>query len=239
MDNGFYTTLSRQSGLMHQMQTVANNIANMSTAGFRREGVIFSEYVHDTGPGQPSLSMAGSQTRHADLSQGPLDTTNGQFDFAIDGPGFFLIETPEGEQLTRAGNFTPNEQGDLVTQEGHLVLDAGGAPIFIPPDARNITLAADGTISADGRPVGQMGVWQPVDPNTLQHQWGTRFAADDVEPVFEGFQTRQGVLEGSNVDPVSEIARMIEVSRAYEMGQSFLQKEDERVRAVITTLGRQ
>jgi flagellar basal-body rod protein FlgF len=239
MDNGYYTTLSRQSGLMRQMQTVANNIANMSTTGFRREGVVFSEYVHDTGPGQPSVSMAGSQTRHADLSQGSLDRTNGQFDFAIDGPGFFLIETPEGEQLTRAGNFTPNEQGDLVTQEGHLVLDAGGAPVFVPPDARNVAMAADGTISADGRPVGQLGVWQPVDPKSLQHEAGTRFAAGEVEPVLEGFEIRQGFLEGSNVDPVGEIARMIEVSRAYEMGQSFLDREHERITAVINVLGRQ
>lgn len=239
MDNGLYTTLSRQSGLMRQMQTVANNIANMSTTGFRREGVVFSEFVHDTGPRQPSLSMAGSQTRHADLSQASLETTGGQFDFAIEGPGFFLIETPEGQQLTRAGNFTPNEQGDLVTQEGHLVLDAGGAPVFIPPDARNVAMASDGTLSADGRPIGQLGVWQPVDPTTLTHRAGTRFAAGEVEPLIEAFTVRQGVLEGSNVDPVGEIARMIEVSRAYEMGQSFLDKEDERIRAVITALGRQ
>ena len=239
MDNSSYVTLSRQSGLLRQMQTVANNIANLSTTGFRREGVIFSEYVHDTGPGHESVSMAGSRTRHVDLSQAPLARTNGQFDFAIDGPGFFLIETPEGQQLTRAGNFTPNEQGDLVTQEGHLVLDAGGAPIFIPPDARNVAMAPDGTLSADGRPIGQVGVWQPVDPKTLQHHAGTRFAAEDVEPVLEGATLRQGFLEGSNVDPVSEIARMIEVSRAYEMGQGFLDREDQRIRAVITALGRQ
>jgi flagellar basal-body rod protein FlgF len=201
--------------------------------------VIFSEYVHDTGPGQDSLSMAGSQTRHADLAQAPLAQTRGQFDFAIDGPGFFLIDTPEGQQLTRAGNFTPNEQGDLVTQEGHLVLDAGGAPIFIPPDARNVAMASDGTLSADGRPIGQVGVWRPTDPNTLEHQAGTRFAAKAVEPIFEDATIRQGFLEGSNVDPVSEIARMIEVSRAYEMGQGFLDKEDARIRAVITALGRQ
>ncbi len=238
MDNSSYVTLSRQSGLLRQMQTVANNIANMSTTGFRREGVIFSEYVHDTGPGQDSVSMAGSQTRHADLAQAPLAQTKGQFDFAIDGPGFFLIETPQGQQLTRAGNFTPNEAGDLVTQEGHLVLDAGGAPIFVPPDARNVAMASDGTLSADGRPIGQVGVWQPVDPNTLRHQAGTRFAAGDVEPVLEGVTLRQGFLEGSNVDPIGEIARMIEVSRAYELGQSFLTREDERIRAAIRDLSK-
>ncbi|MFV0335246.1 MAG: flagellar hook-basal body complex protein [Tropicimonas sp.] len=239
MDNAYYTTLSRQSGLMRQMQSVANNIANMSTTGFRREGIIFSEYVHDTGPAQKSLSMAGSQARHVDLDQGTLDQTGGQFDFAIDGPGFFLIDTPEGERLTRAGHFTPNEQGDLVTPDGYLVLDAGGAPVFVPPDTRSIAMSADGTLSADGRPIGQLGVWQPVDPKTLEHQAGTRFSAGEVEPVIEGTRIRQGFLEDSNVNPVSEITRMIEVSRAYELGQSFLEKEDERIRAVVSTLGRQ
>ena len=239
MDNAGYATLTRQGGLLRQMQTVANNIANMSTTGFRREGVVFSEHVHDTGPGEASLSMVSSRTRHADLSQGAIRQTGAQFDFAIEGEGFFLLETPEGEQLTRAGSFTPNEQGDLVTSEGHRLLDAGGAPIFVPPDTGLIGLSADGTLSADGQPLGQIGLWMPTDPTDLQHRAGTRFAAGEVEPMLEGGGAiLQGFLEGSNVDPVSEIARMIEVSRAYELGQGFLDKEDERIRSVISTLGR-
>ncbi|MBM9596122.1 flagellar hook-basal body complex protein [Roseitranquillus sediminis] len=239
MDNAGYTSLTRQAGLLREMQTVANNIANLSTTGFRREGVVFSEFVKDTGPGQQSLSMAAAHARHVDLSQGTLNRTNGQFDLAIEGDGFFLIEAPEGQQLTRAGAFMPNEMGDLVTAEGHPVLDAGGAPIFIPPDAANVAVASDGTISADGQPVGQIGLWAPNDINDLHHQSGTRFTAEGgVEPMIEGGRILQGYVEGSNVDPVSEIARMIEVSRAYEMGQGFMDKEDERIRSVIRTLGR-
>jgi flagellar basal-body rod protein FlgF len=148
MDNAFYTTLNRQSGLMREMQAVANNIANMSTTGFRKEGVIFAEHVADLGRGEPSLSMATAEAREINLSQGGLQQTGGTFDFAVEGDGFFQVETPEGNQLTRAGAFTLSPEGELVTAEGFRVLDAGGAPITVPTDAGPVTLAADGTLSA-------------------------------------------------------------------------------------------
>jgi flagellar basal-body rod protein FlgF len=236
MDAAGYATLNRQSGLMREMGVVANNIANSSTTGFRREGVVFSEYVAALDQ-DPSLSMAHASGRHVDLSQSTLSQTGGQFDFAIQGEGFFLIETPQGERLTRAGSFTPSAEGELVTPDGYRLLDAGGAPVFVPPDARGVAVAADGTLSAGGQPIAQVGLWQPTDPLSLQHQSGTLFSASDLEPA-EGATVLQGMLEDSNVEPVSEIARMIEVQRAYELGQKFLDAEDERVRGVITTLGR-
>ncbi len=238
MDNAIYATLTRQSGLMREMQAVANNIANVSTNGFRKEGVIFSEHVAALGRGEPSLSMADALGRVVNLAQGPLSQTGGTFDFAIEGDGFFLIETPQGQQLTRAGSFTPSPEGELTTLEGFRLLDAGGAPVFVPADARGITLSQDGTLSAEGRPLAEIGLFMPADPNGLVHAGGTRFAAEaGVEPLEDGAML-QGFLEESNVDPVSEIARMIEVQRAYEMGQTFLDREDERIRAVISALSR-
>jgi flagellar basal-body rod protein FlgF len=236
MDAAGYITLNRQSGLMREMAIVANNIANSSTAGFRREGVVFAEFIAKPGP-DPSLSMAHATGRHVDLSQSTVSQTGGQFDFAIQGGGFFLIETPQGQRLTRAGSFTPSGEGELVTADGYRLLDAGGAPVFVPPDARGVALAADGTLSADGQPIAQIGLWQPTDPLALRHQSGTLFEGGELEP-FEGATVIQGMLEDSNVEPVSEIARMIEVQRSYELGQKFLDAEDERVRGVISTLGR-
>lgn len=236
MDAAGYATLNRQSGLMREMGVVANNIANSSTTGFRREGVVFSEYVAVLDQ-DPSLSMADASGRLVDLSQSTLSQTGGQYDLAIQGDGFFLIETPQGERLTRAGSFTPNAAGELVTPDGYRVLDAGGAPVFVPPDARGVAIAADGTMSADGQPIAQIGLWQPTDPLSLRHQARTLFEAGALEPA-EGATILQGMLEDSNVEPVSEIARMIEVQRAYELGQKFLDAEDERVRGVISTLGR-
>jgi flagellar basal-body rod protein FlgF len=236
MDAALYTTLNRQSGLMREMGVVANNIANASTTGFRREGVVFSEFVSALDQ-DPSLSMAHASGRHVDLSQSTLAQTGGSFDFAIQGQGFFLIETPQGERLTRAGSFTPSAEGELVSADGNRLLDAGGAPVFVPPDARAVALAQDGTLSADGQPIAQIGLWQPADPLALKHQSGTLFDGGAIEPVENGL-ILQGMLEDSNVEPVSEIARMIEVQRAYELGQKFLDAEDERVRGVIQTLGR-
>lgn len=235
MDAAGYVALARQSGLMREMQVVANNIANLSTAGFRREGVLFTEHVARL-DGQPSLSMAHASGRALDLTQAGISQTGGSFDFAIQGEGFFLVETPQGNRLTRAGAFTPSAEGELVTPEGHRLLDAGGAPVFVPPGAA-VLMGPDGTLSANGQAVAQIGLWQPSDPGALRHQSGTLLEGGELEPA-PGATLLQGFLEDSNVNPVAEIARMIEVQRAYEMGQKFLDAEDSRARNVISTLGR-
>lgn len=238
MDNATYTTLNRQSGLMSEMRAVANNMANISTTGFRKEGVVFAEFVADLEGSEPSLSMASAEGRIINLAQGSLTQTGGTFDFAIEGDGFFMIETPEGNRLSRAGSFTPSPEGELVTPDGHRLLDLGGAPIFVPTDAGAIAVAQDGTISAGGNPIAQIGLFLPTDPNDLVHTGGTRFSADGGVEPFEGGAIFQGFLENSNVNPVREIARMIEVQRAYEMGQGFLEKEDARIRSVIQAMSR-
>lgn len=237
MDNAGYVTLSRQSGLMREMQIVANNIANAATTGFRQEGLIFSEHVARTEHGA-SLSMAGASAHNTSMVQGTLTQTNGRFDLAIEGAGFFLIETPRGERMTRAGSFAPNGQGDLVTTGGFRVLDAGGAPVFIPPDATDLSVSADGTVSAAGRPLTQIGLFRPADPIDLRREDGVMFrATGDIEPQ-EGGRILQGFLENSNVDPIGQMARMIEVQRAYELGQSFLDAENERLRDALKTFVR-
>jgi flagellar basal-body rod protein FlgF len=237
MDNPGYVALTRQSGLMREMQVVANNIANMATTGFRREGVVFAEYVAATGPDDPSLSMGAAMGRSISPAQGAISRTAGQFDMAIEGPGFFLVETPEGEALTRAGNFIRNDVGELVTPDGHRLLDAGGAPVFVPAQARAVSVAEDGTLSVDGDPLTRIGAWSPVDPTELSRQAGTVFRAPSgIEPIEEG-RIIHGALEASNVNPVAEISRMIEVQRAYELGQSFLDAEDGRMRDFLRTVG--
>ncbi len=235
MENSTYTTLTRQIGLMREMQVVANNIANAATTGFRQEGLIFSEYVQGL-EDDTSLSMATARVRNTSLLQGALTQTAGPFDFAIEGTGFFLVETPSGERLTRSGSFSPNAEGDLVTNDGYRVLDGGGAPVFIPPGASDLSVAADGTISTDGQAVGQIGLFVPTEPLSLTREDGVMFRTDaGIEPA-EQARVLQGFLEGSNVNAISQITRMIEVQRAYEMGQSFLQSEDERIRTALNAM---
>ena len=220
------------------MRTVANNIANLSTTGFRREGVVFSEFVDDLGGAEPSLSIARAAGRSIDLTQGVLTMTGGAYDMAIEGDGFFMVATPEGNQLTRAGSFTLSAEGALVTPDGFGVLDSGGAPIQIDSTAGAVAVGTDGTISVAGRPVGQVGVFLTADKGQLQHRSGTRFALEGDPQPAEGYRVFQGFLEGSNVNPVLEIARMIEVQRAYEMGQGLLDREDGRIRSMIQAAAR-
>ncbi len=238
MENSGYTALSRQSGLMREMQIVANNIANSATTGFRQEGLIFSEHVAALDAGE-SLSMAGATVRNTSMMQGTLTQTTGALDLAIEGDGFFQIETPQGLRLTRAGNFSSNGNGNLVTNDGYRVLDEGGAPVFIPPDATDLSVAADGTVSSNGRPLAQIGLYLPSEFNDLIREDGVMFRADaGVEPTENG-RILQGFLENSNVDPIGQMARMIEVQRAYELGQSFMDAEHERLRQALQTFVKQ
>ncbi|MCF3973417.1 flagellar hook-basal body complex protein [Paracoccus salsus] len=238
MDNAIYATLSRQTGLMNEMRVVANNIANANTTGFRREGVIFAEHLAALDHRGDTLSMAHARGRLVDLGQGVLTQTNGTFDLAIEGEGFFMLDTPAGPRLTRAGAFMPSAEGELMSADGHRLLDEGQAPIIIPAGASKVAVGADGTMSANGVTFGRIGVFAPPEDAQITHDGGTSFAVDaDPEPI-EDARVRQGFLEESNVDSVFEITRMIEVQRAYELGQSFLDREDQRIRNAITSMTR-
>lgn len=234
MEHAGYTTLTRQSGLAREMQIVANNIANAVTTGFRAEGMIFSEFVKPL-ENAASLSMGQGNVRKTSFEQGALTQTNDTFDFAIEGDGFFLVQAPDGERLTRSGAFAVSPEGNLVTNVGYPVLDAGGAPVFIPQGTK-VSVSEDGTVSADGNPLGQIGVVTPIEPTQLVREDGVLFRADGGFEPSETSRILQGFVENSNVNPMSQLARMIEVQRAYELGQSFLDSEDERVRAAMKTL---
>jgi len=234
METAGYATLSRQSGLMNEIRVIANNIANAATTGYRQEGLVFSEFIKD-GPNQPSLSMARAQVRNTSFEQGTLTQTKGKFDVAIEGDGFFKLETEQGERLTRAGSFTPGANGNLVNMDGHEVMDVSGTPIFIPPDVQSIKIGSDGTISGDGRLLGQVGVFAPVNPTGLIREGGVMFRADEGSDPTEA-KVMQGFLEGPNVNAIGQVARLVEIQRGYELGQSFLESEDQRIRNAVKSL---
>jgi flagellar basal-body rod protein FlgF len=126
----------------------------------------------------------------------------------------------------------------MVTADGFQLLDLGGAPIFVPPDARDFAIGRDGTVQANGLPLAQVGLVVPVDPNALQRRGAGLFDSPaGVQPVEQPVML-QGFTEASNVNPIAEISRMIEVQHAYEQGQKFMDSEHERIRGVISTLGR-
>ncbi|MEM9705443.1 MAG: flagellar hook-basal body complex protein [Pseudomonadota bacterium] len=237
MDNAGYVAMTRSSGLFKQLSVIANNLANISTSGYRREGASFAEHVKSTGFETPSVSMTNMNRRFIDFSQGDIQKTDNALDVAINGPGFFLVETNNGERLTRAGAFTLNPDGELTTAEGYRVLDEGGGAIALPPGASSIIITEDGTISADGQAISRLGV---VDANqeALTRQGDNLFSSENGYEQLEAPRVLQGAVEGSNVNPIEEIALLIEVQRAYEAGQNLSKAEDERIRQTVRQLGR-
>ncbi|WP_425409244.1 flagellar hook-basal body complex protein [Hyphococcus sp.] len=235
MNNTSYVALSKQAGLAKELTSIANNVANADTAGFRRESFVFSEYVRMLEPQDRSLSQSNVGGRFFDATPGAIVKTGSPYDLAIQGEGYFQVQTPNGERLTRAGSFALDREGQLTTPEGYLVLGEGASPIAVPQNATTIIIAEDGSIAADGQPVGRVGLVN-ADPTTLMREGGNLMrSTGDLEPI-ENPKMQQGYIEESNVNPVLEIARLIEVQRAYEMGQKLLKDEDERISKTVEAM---
>ncbi len=235
MESAGYVTLARQSGLMREMEMIAHNIANAATTGFRQQGIVFSEYIQAVENGD-SLSMAAARVKNTSQAQGILTQTGNTLDLAIEGGGYFQLQTPDGIRLTRAGAFNVDAAGDIVTSDGHYLLDLGGAPINVPPGEANVEVAADGTVSLGERLLGQIGVVDTPPGADLVRESGVLFRTDDPLAPSTNGKILQGHLEGSNVDAISQLTRMIEVQRAYELGQKLLDMNDDRAKSILQTL---
>jgi flagellar basal-body rod protein FlgF len=238
METPSYIVLSRQLGLQRQMDVVANNLANSSTAGFKAEGMVFSEYLIEAGPDN-ELSYVQDLASYRDFSAGPIQPTGNDLDVAIQGTGYFIVQTPEGQRYTRAGRFQLDRAGQLVNSAGFPIL-SGGAPILINPDDGPVTVAEDGTISAHrtqggSAPViyGKIDVVDFADEKTLEPIGGALFAAATPPRPAEGFTIQQRMLEGSNVQSILEMTNMISVQRNYQAIQNFLDGEHDRMRRAV------
>lgn len=237
MDNPIYAALSRQEGLERLMRITANNIANASTDGYRRESGLFAEWVNRLPVDGGGVSQSRAFVRSTDFSQGALQRTGATLDLAIEGEGFFRVLSAQGEFFTRAGSFTRSPAGEIVTSDGARLLDEGGAPMIAPGDAASLRVAADGTVSSDGAPLGRIGIVQPLDLSALTRSANGRFTADaDTRPA-ENATIRQGFIEESNVDAIRELTRMIDIQRSYEAAQNFMRGEDERLREAVRVIG--
>lgn len=235
MSSSVFTMIGRQQGLVQEMQVVANNLANASTTGYKSDRAIFTEFLVSTGGGpDTSLSMGGLGGHIFKFGQGSLNFTGGQFDLAIQGEGFFVVETEQGARLTRAGHFQLSADGRMVDARGNAVMGAGGNAITLPPEATSVSISADGTLSANGEVIGQIGVVRPE--GAVQRDSNSYFSAPEGYTGMTEVHIVQGALEQSNVSPVLEVARMIEVQRAYEAGQAILEKEDQRISQLISAV---
>lgn len=234
MTNVPYVVLSRQVSLLRELDSIANNVSNSQTTGYRKDEYIFSEYVNAI-QNEPSISQSRVGGRSINTEQGEAVKTGGALDVMIDGRGFFAVITPAGQRLTRAGSFVLTEQGEIATPVGHLLTDSGGSPLTIPSGAKSIVISPDGNVSADGTALGQIAIFD-VPAISLDREGDSLFRATvDATPV-ENPRMRQGFIEGSNVNPVLELSRMIEVQRAFELDQQIMNEDAQRSQRAVQIL---
>lgn len=220
------------------MNIIANNVANMSTPGFRAQNLIFQEVIENPQYMKEDLSMVLDYGQYQNTDPGPIKMTGNSLDVALVGPGFMGIVTPEGVQYTRAGNFGLAADGTLVNARGMPVASEGGGQITIPADADNIYIGQDGTISTDDGAVGKLMVVEFRSEQVLDPAGNGLYVNEEGGKPAEQTTVLQGKLEGSNVQPVVEMTRMIDVLREYQTVQNIMQSEHERQRTAIQRLSK-
>ena len=243
MDNMLMIGLSQQQVLRRAMDITANNIANVSTAGFKAEQLLveaepYTRARAEDGPAR--LNYVADWGMGRDFAQGSLEETSRPLDLAITGDGFFTLETPQGERFTRDGRFSMDAAGTLTAADGAPVLGEDGAPVTIDPDAGPVTILANGEITQNGMVAGRIAVTRFEDNGLLSKIGENRYIApEDAErELAQEPLIRQGFIESSNVRPILEITSMMEVSRAYSSITRMLQQADELSRKAIERLGR-
>lgn len=238
MRDSLYVALSAQIALARRLDTIADNVANASTIGFRSTGVKFEDVVSGTGP--RAVSFASSGKTYLSSAHGSLSETGNPFDFAIQGDAWFAIETPVGTVMTRDGRFSMNENGELTSIEGHPVLDAGGAPIQLDPRNGPPKAGADGGLRQNDQLVGTIGLYN-FDPGENFVRYGNSGIVPDRAPEAVVDRTdvgiAQGFVEESNVNPMLEMTRLITVQRAFEDTAALLRQTDSSTDEAIKTLG--
>ncbi|MFT0893114.1 flagellar basal-body rod protein FlgF [Pseudochelatococcus sp. G4_1912] len=218
MQSALYVMLSGQVSLERSLKSVANNIANVNTAGFRAEGTTFESVLSMTG--RVPTEFAGSGKEFLTRTPGPMTPTGNPLDVAVKGDGWLAIQTPSGVRYSRDGRMMMNDMGDITSINGLPVLDQGGAPLVVNPAAGEIAVAADGSVSQGGALVGTIGLFQIAPGADLQRGNDGSVSVDValVAPV-DDFVTSgvvQGYVEGSNISPVVEMTRLIDGQRRFE-----------------------
>ena len=246
MENTLYVALSRQMALRREMEIISNNMANMSTAAYKAERPMFRTFLEGRGE-DPTVDPADGGAiafvhdygTARDLAAGSIVPTANPTDLAIKGEGYFAVQTADGERFTRDGHFTVDAGGRLVTRDGNPVLGANGQPLILPRDGEPPVIAADGTVSAGNVPVGRLRLVAFDNPRLLAKEGSGLLAAPaDAEPRTGDVQVIQDMVEESNVQPIVEMTRMIDVSRGYQTMQTLMNTQQDLLRSAIEKLGK-
>ena len=241
MDNTKYIALSRQMALWKQMNVVSNNVANMNTTGYKQEDTLFSTYIaqtmNATGMGKEPVYFTQDFATYNNFSEGPLVETGNSLDVALQGDGFFAIDTGSGVSYTRKGNFTLDSNGMIVTPDGYPVLSQNNAPLFIAPTETEIMITEDGSVSTENGIIGRLQVVKFADNQKLLKKAGTMFDNVDGNAVMAADNVRvvHGSLEKSNVNSVEEMTKLIQLQRSYDFVQQMIDEEHDRISNTIET----
>jgi flagellar basal-body rod protein FlgF len=241
MENAQLVSLSRQIALQHQMDVVANNIANINTTGFKASDLMFEDYLM---PVARDNDFAGTDrlvhftqdwsTVH-DMSAGSIEQTGNPLDVALMGDGFLTVETPSGPRYTRSGALSIDASGVLVDLNGNPVLGTSG-PVKFDDSDTDITIGRDGTIASNNGSKGKLAIAQFNDPQILARE-GDNYFSGPASNAPVTTRVMQGAIERSNVSGVTELTSMIRVQRAYQSLASLMQKQDELRSTAIQRLG--
>ncbi len=242
MFSGLFGALTNEA----RMNTIANNLANVNTTGFKQEVLAFRDtmilFAHDQ-IYEPLATVRSEKlfpephlaarpriaVSEIDFSQGGMQTTGNPLDVAIGGEGFFRVQSPQGNMLSRNGAFTLDATGQLTTKQGWPVLDDGGSPIVIPPGTTSTHIAPDGRVFADEAEVGTLALVTTEDLQQLERVGGNMYRfregteAAEVSAYEAGTRLHQGFLESSSVNVVTEMVNMIEANRQFEAYTKLIQ----------------
>jgi len=233
-----YVNLSGQIAIDRRMATLANNIANAGTVGYRAEELKFDTILSSVSRSPTAFASAGES--FVSEKAGGLNKTGNPLDVAIAGNGYFAIQTPAGVAYTRDGRMQITPAGELLTLNGHAVLDAGGAPLQLDATAGLPRIARDGMITQNGRQAGAIGLFAlDLTQGYGRTENSALLPAAAATPIvtFTADGVVQGFVEEANVNPVTEMTNLIAVTRSFEALQSAVDENDNSLKKAIQTLG--
>ncbi len=242
MNSGIYAAISGSMAMMNQLDVLANNLANVNTPGYKKDTIRFEAVLAATASqgAEAAVDTPSLITKEysVDFSAGQVKLTDNTFDIALDGDGFFVVNTPEGKAYTRQGNFRLDASGKLVTVDGYEVLGGGGSILI---NGGSVSFDSKGKIFVEGLETGVLDVVDFPKPYDLRKMGSALFMPNNPAATPQratATTVMQGHLEGSNVNPLEEMVRMIETTRSSETCQKMIMNYDQMTGKAVNDLGK-
>jgi flagellar basal-body rod protein FlgF len=239
MDNTSYVALSRQTTLWNQLEVVANNLANVNTTAYRGKEMMFTEYLtktlNDDSVFREEVNFVQDFGMAENLAAGPLKQTDNPMDIAMEGEGYFVVEGMDSQLYTRAGRFMLDTDGKVVNSSGQALLTQDGNPIFIAPNESKFTVSRDGTVATENAVLGRLKVVTFDDQQALVNVGDNLYDSlpnQEVKPV-QNPMIAQGMIEGSNVNGIVEMTKLIDLQRSYGHANQMVEAESQRIRKTV------